>query len=406
MPDLSESIRTLMREGGEPIAFSEITSRPAPRRSWFTAFSETRNAPSTLRLPAFAWAGVLALVIVSVVVFSVTLSGSPSSSKLPPTKGGTGTLHVLFTVPNVLGMKSGQATTVLRSAGFAVTVSQSTLNPALSAKVVELQQPSAGVRAQRGSVVEIYVTPPVATTDPSSLLPASLFPTGVFVNGTVGTPQYFITLVAKGGYQFSGSVNFLYQDGQTSVVFTFDGTGFGGAATIRPTADPGAGSDLQTSGTLPASITASYAKDAIGWIDLHSCNAFLHFINAATQCNFESTTSGLGAPAPAIPGGTYADGSANASRYYVVLSDRGVNLVGTVVYVDGDGRTATAFTFEGSAVESVAIVRVTANGTTAPSYISIGLGNHQFELGECFTYLSHIHSNAQCEFNFSSGGSG
>ena len=55
----------------------------------------------------------------------------------------------------------------------------------------------------------------------------------------------------------TGSVNFLYQDGQTSVVFTFDGTVQGLIATLTPTQVPQDGAASQPMGTVPTAISAS-----------------------------------------------------------------------------------------------------------------------------------------------------
>jgi len=46
---------------------------------------------------------------------------------------------------------------------------------------------------------------------------------GVYVNGHSGVPHYYVTLENRGNGVVRGSMDYLYQDGQTSVIFTFNG---------------------------------------------------------------------------------------------------------------------------------------------------------------------------------------
>jgi DNA-directed RNA polymerase specialized sigma24 family protein len=153
------------------------------------------------------------------------------------------------TVPDVIGMIASRAREVLRTVGFSVVVDRA-FNTTVPSGEIERQSPVGGSKAAEGSQVLLVV---------SSGPPPSVIPTGVYSDGSRGYPYYFITLESQGGYQFSGAVNFLYQNGQTSVVFTFDGTANGGNVTLHPTTDPGAGSELQTEATLPSDICLDIA---------------------------------------------------------------------------------------------------------------------------------------------------
>lgn len=392
MPQLAESIRTLMQDGGDPITLEEVVSRPVS-----TAIAGRTRPASSLRWPAFAWAGLLCLVIVAVVVLGVTVSAGTKGSGPEPAQHAHGA-EPLVVVPNVIGETPTEASKTLQNTGFKVAFGLGKPKPSDGSLQVVEQGPEAGSLAVRGSVVHLVdlpgssPTPPVVTTEPLSTIP-----TGVYLQGRQGTPRYFITLDAKGGYQFSGSLNFLYQDGQTAVVFNFNGSAFGGSGQITPT-QKGDGSSLLTS-TLPSSIGLNYVRDITGFIELSGCNAFLEYVDGSGPCDFAPTTTGLGSSSPALPNGTYS----SSSPYDVILNGHGANLLGTVTYTDA-GRTSVVGTVQGSGVDSVASVLFSPNGTGAPTYISVTLGQDQMQLGECSEYLTHVNSNAECTFSLSSSG--
>ncbi len=124
-------------------------------------------------------------------------------------------------------------------------------------------------------------TPPPTVTNPLA--------SGTYVNGSPGTPHYFLVVSSSPGGDLTGSVDFLYQDGQTSVVFTFQGSGQNGAATLRPTTVPQNGSASQNPSTVPAVISATYGQ---GSVDLGECTSYLHFVQSMAQCTFTRSPPG------------------------------------------------------------------------------------------------------------------
>ena len=46
---------------------------------------------------------------------------------------------------------------------------------------------------------------------------------GVYADGPTSVPHYFVTFLNRGDGEVRGAMNFFFQDGQTSVVFTFNG---------------------------------------------------------------------------------------------------------------------------------------------------------------------------------------
>ena len=63
------------------------------------------------------------------------------------------------------------------------------------------------------SIIAVARTP---VASPTSLGPLA----GIYVSGSLDQPHYFVTLHEQGD-QVHGALGFVYQDGQTSVVFTF-----------------------------------------------------------------------------------------------------------------------------------------------------------------------------------------
>lgn len=85
-------------------------------------------------------------------------------------------------------------------------------------------------------------------------------------------------------------MNYLYQDGQTSVVFTFTGLnqGIGGSSergilTLTPELVPRDGSASQKPSTLPSAISATYDSSRISFGE---CTNYLHFANTLAECTF------------------------------------------------------------------------------------------------------------------------
>jgi hypothetical protein len=111
-------------------------------------------------------------------------------------------------------------------------------------------------------------------------------PSGIYANGAPGTPHYYLSLTGASNGSVTGSVSFLYQDGQSSVVITFDGTSQNGTALLHPTSVPQNGSASQNPATVPAAISANYGQESI---TLGECPSYLHFVQSMTQCTFASS---------------------------------------------------------------------------------------------------------------------
>lgn len=134
-------------------------------------------------------------------------------------------------------------------------------------------------------------TTPLVTPTTTIPLPSPVAQTGIYVDGGQGTPHYILALNNGSNGKVSGSVDFLYQDGQTSVVFTFVGTlsGAGTLATLTPISVPqNNGSASQTPGSIPSQISATLSQ---GYINLGECTGYLHFVQSEAACGFTFSSS-------------------------------------------------------------------------------------------------------------------
>ena len=430
MSDLAEAIRTHMKDGGEPITFEEIaaldvSSLPAPRRrplrnDRVATLNGSSGAPRALRLPAVGWAAFVvgALVVILGLVVVDPSSTGPAGNRQGPGPGPrtthptTPSASRILVVPNVLGMTADEANSALRDAGFkAIKVRVSSSRSVASGKVAA-QAPSADVQVLAGTTVELYVStgppqvpPPSTTTGPVGA--QEWAPAGIFADGSTGTPYYFISLFEKRG-DVSGSVDFLHQDGQTSVVFTFEGTMTAESLTLHPTNASIATSTSEPEGTttVPTTIQATVGDALTPAIELDNCTAYLSFATSARQCVFQRVEEGIGAAPSDFKDGIYSDGPPGTSHYVAtVVSTSGNELTGALEHVSADGQSSQTFSFTGPLQGSVSIVQPTSPTSSAsiPQAISLVLGETGLSFGECFSYLPYIESNAQCTFTYGPG---
>lgn len=115
--------------------------------------------------------------------------------------------------------------------------------------------------------------------------------TGLYVDGGAGTPHYVLAWHLGPDGAISGAVDYVYQDGQTSVVFTFTGQldGSDTVATLTPHTIPqGTGSASQPPGTVPAAISATLSTSSI---QLGECTTYLHFAPNEAACTFLASSS-------------------------------------------------------------------------------------------------------------------
>ncbi|MHB1582717.1 MAG: PASTA domain-containing protein [Acidimicrobiales bacterium] len=281
LPDQTEAaVRDLLDRVGQPedIAAEALADQSDPRRRW-----------STRRL-AVGLIGLAVLLGLGAALALNFIGGGPSSTK---TYNPSATTVTGVDVPNVIGMSTVQAGNELRASGMAVTTAEQP-STAVPTNVVISQAPAAGSRVARGSVVTLTVSSGPPSSTATSTIPnigSTPVPNGIYVDGSQGTPHYFISLTNTTGGGLSGSVDFLYQDGQTSVVFTFEGTTQNAVATLHPTNIPqNGGSASQNPATVPSAISATLGPASIS---LGECTSYLHFTQSLAQCGFAYSSQGV-----------------------------------------------------------------------------------------------------------------
>lgn len=233
---------------------------------------------------AMALAGLVILAVLGVILGLAMSGGSRTPSANPPPATPT---KPFFVVPNVVGLPSAQATEVLKSLGTRTSLATVSSRGHPAGAVIS-QSPGAGSRVTRGSLVALSVAP-APTAAPSSAPGLPLVPNGIYSGGSPGTPHYFVSLTNGSGGGVTGSVNFLYQDGQTSVVFTFNGTVQADVATLHPTSVPQVGSASQAPTTMPSYISAGLDRNSIS---LGECTGYLYFDQSLSQCTFTYSAGG------------------------------------------------------------------------------------------------------------------
>lgn len=137
-------------------------------------------------------------------------------------------------------------------------------------------------------------TPPT-TTSATTPAAAPIVPSGIYDSDVAGdVPHYFISLTNGSAGNLTGAVMFAYQDGQTSVVFTFAGMVQGTEATLTPTAVPQGVGVSQDPSTIPSAISMSLGAGlSRGYVlTLGECASYLHFVQSMSQCDFVFSPSG------------------------------------------------------------------------------------------------------------------
>jgi surface antigen len=85
-----------------------------------------------------------------------------------------------------------------------------------------------------------------------------------------------VSLTTQSDGTISGSLSYLYQDGQTSAVFSFSGSTNSGTATLTPSTAGG-----------PISVTYSAKQMQFG-----ECTQYLKFAQSMAQCTFTYSPGG------------------------------------------------------------------------------------------------------------------
>jgi hypothetical protein len=117
---------------------------------------------------------------------------------------------------------------------------------------------------------------------------------GVYLNGPVGQPHYAVSLTTQSNGTLRGALDYVYQDGQTSVIFTFkgfaqaaDASPLVGLATVEPVVIPQSGSAV-VSGTPPSAISVTYGSKGLSFGE---CSSYLQ-VSSLAQCQFSFSTAG------------------------------------------------------------------------------------------------------------------
>ncbi len=118
----------------------------------------------------------------------------------------------------------------------------------------------------------------------------------IYADGVQGTPHYFVSLSSKPDGHISGSMNFLYQDGQTVSVFTFAGSGQDGVASLSPVASGQFGPGNVIPASLPRTLSMTWG---VGGISFGECTGYLPAVTSMSGCAFEPAYQGMSTSASA-----------------------------------------------------------------------------------------------------------
>lgn len=122
------------------------------------------------------------------------------------------------------------------------------------------------------------------TTSTTDIAPAAALATGTYAPaGASGTPHYVVTISSAENTDFGGAMNFVYQDGKTSLVFDFSGTVTGPRAVATPTNVAATGSGTQTVSSVPDSLRVDVGADTLTF---EGCQAYLPQVHSPSGCTF------------------------------------------------------------------------------------------------------------------------
>lgn len=113
----------------------------------------------------------------------------------------------------------------------------------------------------------------------------ALLKSGVYVDDSSVAPHYFIILKSTSGGALRGSVNYVYEDGQTDVAFAFTGAVEGHVATLIPRYS-GSRSGIPLG---PSAVSLIHVGTGI---QLGECPSYLRFAMTMAACQFALSPSG------------------------------------------------------------------------------------------------------------------
>ncbi|HEY4455021.1 MAG TPA: hypothetical protein VGN81_11970 [Pseudonocardiaceae bacterium] len=216
----------------------------------------------------------------------------------PRTRGwGRGRITLVGAAAAVLVASLVTALVMVRPGHPTVVAAQAPTPPSASASHPAPSTPP--VTAPATTTPPPLTTPPVTTTQPAPPQAPALavrtsakppIRSGIYVNGVQGTPHYFVSLASTSSGAVSGEVDFLFQDGQTGVAFTFTGTMRNGVMTIYPA---NVQNDPRIVNNVPSVLSAEADQDAFG---LGECTGYLPGTESLADCSFSYSPEGIDGP--------------------------------------------------------------------------------------------------------------
>jgi hypothetical protein len=299
-------------DASDEIALREVLDRLGrPEDIAAEAVSGLVERPGRRRGPIVV-VGAAMIVLVACLIAALLIgrpAGSASASAKKPVVAS-------LTLPNAVGRTDSAAATQLEAIGV-VVVFEPDPNSTAPAGTVTGEQPKAGSRVAPGSTVTLtYVAPasptPTAPTTASAppqagtappassnvavqassgpLTPtAPSYPAGIYVDGQLDEPHYFVVFNSEAQGMLGGAVDYEYQDGQTAVAFTFNGTMNGSVLTLYPTnVQTQPAGEFQITAAVPSVISATGDH---GGFTLGQCGQYLPAAQSMADCDFTLSSS-------------------------------------------------------------------------------------------------------------------
>jgi hypothetical protein len=111
---------------------------------------------------------------------------------------------------------------------------------------------------------------------------------GIYSYRPLDQPHYYVIVDHVTTHGLSGSMNFRYQDGQSTVIFTFTGVGVGSDAVLTTTSYPETGAEISSPGErtkVPRTVSVTLGDHSI---EFGECLSYLKFTMSYAQCTFKS----------------------------------------------------------------------------------------------------------------------
>jgi hypothetical protein len=123
----------------------------------------------------------------------------------------------------------------------------------------------------------------IALTNTTNGGPSTSLPQGFYVDGKAGTPHYYVTVIATSSNTLKGAVDYVYQDGQSDVTFTFSGVASDGVANLHILYG-----NTTSAKHGPSALVMLYTKKQV---QLGECTSSMSFATSLSACNFSAASS-------------------------------------------------------------------------------------------------------------------